>query len=1217
MNIDNLLREELLRRKKRIQDESRAKEKPEVFSDVDLEKIVKVKPQSKEELNKLVKIDYRYVDEIVDVVTSLVANSSNFCDLNPDVLNTIRELEKKLVEINKRNRMLYIPKLPQASFDLNTSGNDPFDLLFRHKTFKISINSGVAFKLFNAVYRDTEKNYRDKGILDLYVGYPFIKGKIADDFYIHAPLALFPISIEKGIDFIKLKLDTSREVTYNSHLLLANYKFKEINKTLPNVVIEDLNLANFMTNLIDFYNEEGIRFYRVSKDLAPFIQVKADDLKYYRIGDYSVESYAVLARFSSYSTILQKDFEQILQNKIITKNLAKLLSNNTADFVSTKEFSGELDYVGELNSSQEEVIKNINVKDAVVVEGPPGTGKSQTITSLVTNFVLNDKSVLLVSEKKAALDVVYSRLGILNKFALQIDDINDKDGFYKSLIKIFSDEDVKTLNSNQEELIEIDKKINNITTRFQNIADIFYKDSNFGTSCSQMYQETTSFNLDNPGDKITYNALKESLYNFNFNDLLYNDIKDSFVKFKDSGFLSKVLLYKKYENTFIYYLNDDLTDLNLEDIRSEVRKLSQDIKDFKEKSKFKQMFKGKIKKSINSFGKKYFRELNKEVRINLINKGISIVDLDDYKSFVDGKKIYLTLTKTNIYYLEALRKVIKDVEHDLSLANQILLNFLLYNYLINYEQQHLEALADIHNYNELYNTLDNLYNKKKDVVLNIVYNKLLDGIKKIKSSEKWDEINHNIVSAKRKYNLNRFINKYYSLFNNNIKIYLMTPEVVSEVFPLFEKSFDLVIFDEASQLYIEKSIPTIFRAKKLLVAGDSKQLRPSSLGSGRLEYDVDEYDEDNIALEEESLLELAKYKILPPLVLNFHYRSKYQELISFSNYAFYNDDLYISPNTTDKSYNAIRVYKIDNGLWLDRQNKPEALKVVSLLKDFLKTRTNNETVGIITFNSQQRDLILDLIDLEANNDSEFASLVKSEFKRNKDGEDIGLFVKNIENVQGDERDVIIFSIGYAKNENGKLVHNFGWLNQKGGENRLNVAITRAKQKVIVVTSIFPYELKIEQTTNSGPRYLKKYLEYCFAVSSSDNVAAKATLYSLREQNQLHKNNEQNIIAEVYQEIRRRGFTVLANVGIGKYSIALAIKQDDKYILGIEFDTLLFKNISNVRERDYSRRKYMESRGWHIYRIWIMNWWRNKEAEIDNICSYLQGILQNNTYLIED
>lgn len=180
-----------------------------------------------------------------------------------------------------------------------------------------------------------------------------------------------------------------------------------------------------------------------------------------------------------------------------------------------------------------------------------------------------------------------------------------------------------------------------------------------------------------------------------------------------------------------------------------------------------------------------------------------------------------------------------------------------------------------------------------------------------------------------------------------------------------------------------------------------------------------------------------------------------------------------------------------------------------------------------------------------------------------------------------------------------------------------MAITRAKQKVIVVTSIYPYDLKIEQTTNSGPRYLKKYLEYCFAVAKNDTVAAKATLYSLRESQRLPKTKEQALVAEVYQEIRRRGFTVLANVGIGKYSIALAIKQDDKYLLGIEFDTLLFNKISNERERDYSRRKYMESRGWHIYRIWVMNWWRNKDAEVDNICKTLAALCQNNTYLIEE
>lgn len=1216
MDTNSLLKEELQRKRSRLRDESRQKEKPLVFSDTDLATLVSKKPRTKEELNQLVKIDYRYQQEILDIINAICNNEENFCDLNGEVKNTLRELEKKLVEINKRNRMLYVPKLPLASYDLNTSLNDPLDLLFRRKTFKITNTSGDTYKLFNAVYRDASKNYRDKGIMDLYVGYPFVKGKIAEDFYIHAPLALFPISIEKGIDYIRLKLDTTREVTYNSHLLLASYKFNEVNKTLPNTTIEDLNLATFLPDLIDFYGEEGIHFYAVHKEMSPFIPVKADDLKYYRVGDFSIESYAVLARFSSYSTVLQKDFEHILTNDIITNNLAKLLGSASANFEAKNKVITNLDYVGELNSSQEEVIRQIALKDAVVVEGPPGTGKSQTITSLVTNFVLNGKNVLLVSEKKAALDVVYSRLGILNKFAIQIDDINDKDTFYQKLVRLFSDEDVKNLVSDETKLATIDKQINGYLTRFKNIADTFYKPNDFKASPSELYLETRAFNLDKPGDKITYNALSQALANFNFT-YSYPDIKDSYNKFSDAGFLSKVLLYKKYEDTYLAYLKEDLSDYDLIDARSLGRDLGRKIKAYKEKSGLAKMFKGSLKKDLNSYAATYFITINKHIRKHLLEVGIDINDLDDYQSFVDGKKMYEALSAANKYYLDALRAVIKEVEHDLSLANAKLLNYILYSYLSNLEQKEANALADIHNYNEIYNALDNLYQAKKEVVLNIVYNKLLQGVKNIKQSEKWDEINHNIVSAKRKYNLARFLSRYYELFDQNIKIWLMTPEVVSEVFPLYQKSFDLVIFDEASQLYIEKSIPTIFRAKKLVVAGDSKQLRPSSLGSGRLEYDVDEYDEDNIALEEESLLELAKYKVLPPLVLNFHYRSKYQELISFSNYAFYDDDLYISPNTTDKAYNAISVYKIDNGLWLNRANRPEALKVVEVLKNILLKRENEETIGIITFNSQQRDLIEDLIDLECNNDSNFATLVKKEYAREDNGEDIGLFVKNIENVQGDERDIIIFSIGYAKNEYGKLVHNFGWLNQKGGENRLNVAITRAKQKVIVVTSIYPYDLKIEQTTNSGPRYLKKYLEYCFAVAKNDTVAAKATLYSLRESQMLPKTKEQALVAEVYQEIRRRGFTVLANVGIGKYSIALAIKQDDKYLLGIEFDTLLFNKISNERERDYSRRKYMESRGWHIYRIWVMNWWRNKDAEVDNICKTLAALCQNNTYLIEE
>lgn len=305
------------------------------------------------------------------------------------------------------------------------------------------------------------------------------------------------------------------------------------------------------------------------------------------------------------------------------------------------------------------------------------------------------------------------------------------------------------------------------------------------------------------------------------------------------------------------------------------------------------------------------------------------------------------------------------------------------------------------------------------------------------------------VESKRRMSVQRFIGKFSFELFRGVKIWLMTPEVVSESLPLDNGMFDLVIFDEASQLYVEKGVPAIQRAKKVVIAGDHKQLRPSSLGFGRFETE-DEFDDDpesNAALEEESLLDLARFKY-NEVLLDFHYRSKYEELIAFSNYAFYHGRLTISPNTEQPAKPPIEVIKVKNGRWQDRSNSAEAKTVVQLLKNFLKTRQNEQTVGVITFNSAQKDLIMDVIDEECAKDKDFALRCNKEWNRKRNGEDIGLFVKNIENVQGDERDVIIFSLAYAKNEQGKVVRNFGWLNQRGGENRLNVAISRAKEKFI-------------------------------------------------------------------------------------------------------------------------------------------------------------------------
>ena len=467
------------------------------------------------------------------------------------------------------------------------------------------------------------------------------------------------------------------------------------------------------------------------------------------------------------------------------------------------------------------------------------------------------------------------------------------------------------------------------------------------------------------------------------------------------------------------------------------------------------------------------------------------------------------------------------------------------------------------------------------------------------------------LESKRKWSVNKFIKKFdFELFKS-VKIWLLTPEVVSEIIPLQTGIFDLVVFDEASQMYVEKGVPSILRAKKVIIAGEHKQLRPSNLGAGRIEMDLDEMPEDTeitAALEEESLLDLARFKYRDVL-LNFHYRSKYEELIAFSNHAFYKGRLYVSPNAVPPVRPPIEVHKMDNAIWANRSNIEEAKYIVNMLKKFFDERTEDETIGIITFNSSQRDLIDDLIDEECAINPHFAASIRTELNRKKNGEDIGLFVKNIESVQGDERDVIIFSIGYAKNENGRLIRNFGWLNQKGGENRLNVAISRAKKKVHIVTSFEPAELQVEDTKNDGPRILKKYLEYAFAVSAEDKDSAKEILHSFGDDNLPGQNVsfDSDFENQVYDALKDAGYTVDTQIGIGGYNIDLAIKKNGKYILGIECDGRLYHSSKSARERDYHRQKYLESRGWKIHRIWSTNWWKNPQKEIKKIMSVVDSI----------
>lgn len=452
-----------------------------------------------------------------------------------------------------------------------------------------------------------------------------------------------------------------------------------------------------------------------------------------------------------------------------------------------------------------------------------------------------------------------------------------------------------------------------------------------------------------------------------------------------------------------------------------------------------------------------------------------------------------------------------------------------------------------------------------------------------------------------------------------IPCWLCTPESVSALFPLEEAMFDLVIFDEASQCPVENTIPAIYRAKQIVIAGDEKQLPPSSFFQAAQEEDDDEEEDPSLYVDRsnrlaKSLLEWAKPK-LPDQWLTWHYRSHNEELINFSNHAFYGRRMQIASSKAKvKEGKAIEFIQVD-GKWIGRQNRVEAEKVVDTVIEILRENPSKPSLGIITFNNTQAELINDVMDERSSKDHELKSLLNEARSRKAGEENVGLFVKNIENVQGDERDIIIFSVGYAENEEGKMVSQFGPLGQEGGENRLNVAITRAKHKVYLVCSFNPASWTRAENYTKGVRLLKRYLEYGKAVSDGNTDDVERILRQLSDGTATQELDQVVLLdspfeEEVYRELVALGYHVHTQIGLSGYRIDLGIvhPSNEHYILGIECDGAMYHSSKVARERDIYRQRFLEDQGWRIHRIWSRNWWRGKEREIEKITNLVNEIL---------
>ena len=588
------------------------------------------------------------------------------------------------------------------------------------------------------------------------------------------------------------------------------------------------------------------------------------------------------------------------------------------------------------------------------------------------------------------------------------------------------------------------------------------------------------------------------------------------------------------------------------------------------------------------------------------------------------------------------KKTFKDEE--LNILNHFIENYdenyfkkLRNTYYLNWIDEIESDKNEILNLPNKYETLktgisDRISDKKKKVpeYINMELNNRVSST--FEYNRLGQEIRYNkIISESKKQRKKKSLREFLSSFNDEIltliPCWLVTPELASEILPYEKDLFDILIFDEASQILIERTIPSIYRAKKVVVAGDDKQLKPSSIGKKKVdEENDDEYedeyeeniDDDGLALEVESLLDLAKQRY-PSTLLSYHYRSKHSELINFSNHAFYGGNLIVSPSKYMEDGKPIEVIKVENGQWDGGVNKEEIKAVFELVKNILLTRKNNESIGIVTFNGKQQESIRDYFSEKAESDIEFREIYEKEKLRYDSGEDQSLFIKNIENVQGDERDIIIFSIAYSKDiKTGRVANRFGMLNQDGGENRLNVAISRAKIKMYIIQSIEAEQLNIESTKNIGPKLFKQYLQYSRSISNGDKEESTSILNYLNIEKKGIDNEDifdSPFEEEVCEKLRNKNYEVHTQIGDSGYRIDLAIYDvtTSSYILGIECDGAMYHSSISARERDIFRQNFLESRGWIIHRIWSRKWWENQDKEIEKIEEKISNIMSNNKY----
>ena len=496
----------------------------------------------------------------------------------------------------------------------------------------------------------------------------------------------------------------------------------------------------------------------------------------------------------------------------------------------------------------------------------------------------------------------------------------------------------------------------------------------------------------------------------------------------------------------------------------------------------------------------------------------------------------------------------------------------------------------IHNFCEL----DSQYQK---TTANYIARQIAFSIFVNKSSQTtqgWSILNRELEKQKRHLPIRKLVSEASDALTCLTPCFMMSPLSVSQYLPAEHTHFDVVIFDEASQITTWDAIGTLARGKQVIVAGDPKQMPPSNF----FDRQEDELDEEDLEADLESILSEMLACGIPEQKLNLHYRSEKEDLIAFSNDRYYDNSLITFPSPEEKR----GLHLIEsNGVYdrgKSRTNDEEARQVVNEIMQRLQhsdKATRQETIGVVTFNAEQQRRIENLLDEERRNNPDIEWAFHEE-----DPEPV--FVKNLETVQGDERDIILFSTGYGPDIAGNLYMNFGPLNREGGERRLNVALTRSRKQMLIFTSLNPDKMDLSRTEARAVADLKHFLDFA---DKGPIALASATDGSVGDV-------ESPFEAEVVKSLRSKGWEVESQIGVSSFRIDIGIKHPDKpgrYLAGVECDGATYHSSYVAKERDKIRQSELEGRGWTLFRIWSPDWWLDRRKATEEIHTLLQDHLE--------